>query len=67
MVAQRPGLALAYLQAGDPDSARVHLDFIAREDFALVPRDQLWFGTICLTAEVRESSATPRAPPRSTS
>ncbi|HET6548049.1 MAG TPA: AAA family ATPase [Solirubrobacter sp.] len=45
----RPALALGYLQAGDAEAARAQLEQVGVE---AIPRDTLWFGAICVLAEV---------------
>jgi hypothetical protein len=51
IVVQLPMLVLAQVQAGEPDAAREFFEKAARDDFAMIPRDQLWMTSICLAAE----------------
>jgi tetratricopeptide (TPR) repeat protein len=51
LVAYRPMLSLAYFQAGEPELAAAEFDRVAADDFAQIPPNLLWFGTICLAAE----------------
>jgi hypothetical protein len=48
----RPTLALAHLQAGDRAAGEAEFERLARDDFAALPRDMLWFSATCLLAEV---------------
>lgn len=48
----RPGLALLYSELGLADKARRELDFLARDEFAAVPRDALWCACLAYLSEV---------------
>lgn len=50
--AWRPGLALIYVEIGQPRKARVEFDRLAADDFAAVPRDSLWQTCLSYLAEV---------------
>lgn len=48
----RAALALIHAERGRDAEARTELDLLARDDFADVPRNLAWLGTIALLAEV---------------
>ncbi len=48
----RPGLAVIYSELGRAAEARELLDALARRDFADVPRDSMWMGTMTYLADV---------------
>jgi len=50
--AWRPGLALMYTELGMADEAREQFDLVAADDFAGLPTDVLWLGTMSYLAEV---------------
>ena len=50
----RPGLALMYCEVGRADEARVELEFLARDDFAAIPRDSLWSTCLAYLVEVAD-------------
>jgi DNA-binding CsgD family transcriptional regulator/tetratricopeptide (TPR) repeat protein len=50
--AWRPGLALMYAELGMIDEAREQFDIVAEDDFAKLPTDVLWLGTMSYLAEV---------------
>jgi tetratricopeptide (TPR) repeat protein len=47
----RAGMISARLDAGQQERARAEFEALARDDFAGVPRDLFWLGTLCLLAE----------------
>jgi class 3 adenylate cyclase/tetratricopeptide (TPR) repeat protein len=50
--AWRPGLAIIYSELGDVVEAREQFETLARDDFADLPRDPLWMGTLTYLADV---------------
>ena len=48
----RPALALAHVQAGNREAAAAEFEQLAADGFAALPRDVIWFSTICVLAEV---------------
>jgi hypothetical protein len=46
----RAALAVSYAEAGRTDDAANELAWLTRDDFAAVPRDNLWLATMCLCA-----------------
>jgi hypothetical protein len=52
LVVNLPVLALAHLQAGNRIAGKAIFDQIARDDFAMLPRDMLWLGGTCVLAQV---------------
>ncbi|NQW18023.1 MAG: AAA family ATPase [Chloroflexi bacterium] len=50
--AWRPGLALMYTELGLRDEAREQFELLAKDDFAGVPADVLWLGTMSYLAEI---------------
>jgi tetratricopeptide (TPR) repeat protein len=50
--AWRPGLALIYSELGVTDEARVEFEDLAQHDFADLPRDVAWLGTMTYLVDV---------------
>ena len=48
----QPGLALIYCDLGWEQEARAQFEALAANDFAAIPRDALWVGSIAYLAEV---------------
>jgi class 3 adenylate cyclase/DNA-binding CsgD family transcriptional regulator len=48
----RPGLALVYLEMGQPDEARAEYEKLATVDFAAIPRDGRWLYCMVYLSEV---------------
>jgi tetratricopeptide (TPR) repeat protein len=48
----RPGLAVIYRELGDEPEARKLFDTLAQHDFADLPRDSLWMGTMTYLVDV---------------
>jgi len=48
----RPGLALIYCDLGWEQEARAQFEALAANDFAAIPRDALWVGSLAYLAEV---------------
>jgi class 3 adenylate cyclase/tetratricopeptide (TPR) repeat protein len=50
--AWRPGLALIYAELGRTPEARAEFENLAQHDFADLPRDSLWMGTMTYLADI---------------
>jgi tetratricopeptide (TPR) repeat protein len=50
--AWRPGLALIYSELGRTEEARAEFEHLAQHDFADLPRDSLWMGSMTYLADV---------------
>jgi tetratricopeptide (TPR) repeat protein len=50
--AWRPGLAVIYADLGRTDEARAEFETLAEHDFADLPRDAVWMGTMTCPADV---------------
>ena len=50
--AWRPGLALIYSELGRREEARVEFESLAERDFADLPRDALWMGSMTYLVDV---------------
>jgi DNA-binding NarL/FixJ family response regulator len=62
--AWRPGLALIYAELGELEPARREFELLARDDFAVVPRDGVWAASIAYLAQVCAALGdAPRAAP----
>jgi tetratricopeptide (TPR) repeat protein len=52
LVVNLPALALAQMQAGNPEAAAEIFNRIAADDFSVVPRDMLWLGGMAILSQV---------------
>ena len=50
--AWRPGLALIYSELGSTKDARAEFETLARYDFADIPRDAVWMGTMTYMVDI---------------
>ena len=50
--AWRPGLAVIYSELGRTAEARVEFEHLAKHDFADLPRDSLWMGTMTFMVDI---------------
>jgi tetratricopeptide (TPR) repeat protein len=50
--AWRPGLAVIYSELGQTEDARAEFETLAQHDFADLPRDALWMGTMTYFVDV---------------